>query len=120
MTSSGPMAPLVPLFAPYCGGLSQQLQLQDALVLLGQGGFQGHRSLAGGKGHSYQLHWQGESAPLESLHCALHFPAHQELSYRFALPAHQLVRWLMQREANDLPQAFWRWLLMGQPVEGSA
>lgn len=120
MTSTGPMAPLVPLFAPYCGGLGQQLLLQDALVLLGQGGFQGQRLLAGGKVHRYQLHWQGESAPLEDLQCALLFPAHDQLNYRFALPAHQLVLWLMQREANDLPQAFWSWLLMGQAVEGSA
>jgi hypothetical protein len=37
-----------------------------------------------------------------------------ELAYRFYLPAHQLVLWLIQIQGNDLPQAFWRWLLMGQ------
>ncbi len=123
MTSPGPMAPmapLVPLFAPYCGGLAQQALLQEALILLGQGAFQGERPLAGGKGHRYQLLWQGESAPLEVLRCELAFPDNDQPDYHFALPAHQLVAWLMQRQGNDLPQAFWSWLLVGQVAEGSA
>ena len=120
MTSTGPIAPLVPLFAPYCGGLGQQQLLHDALTRLAQGALEGQRSLAGGEGHRYKLRWRGESAPLEVLHCELLFPGQDQLSYRFELPAHQLVAWLMQRQADDLPQAFWSWLLVGQPAEDSA
>lgn len=114
------LAALVPLFAPYCGGMAQQQQLHDALAQLALGSWQGERSLVGGKGHAYQLLWQGESAPLEQLSCRLLFPAFPDLQYSFDLQSHQLVLWLMQQEAGDLPQAFWRWLLLGQAVEGSA
>jgi len=114
------MAPLVPLFAPYCGGMAKQSELLQALGSLAQGSWQGARQLEGGRSHPYRLEWQGESAPLEMLRCQLLFPALPELGYRFSLPAHQLVLWLVQSEGDDLPQAFWRWLLLGQPVAGEA
>lgn len=112
------MAPLVPLFAPYCGGMAQHSDLLQALGFLAQGSWQGARQLEGGRTHPYRLMWQGESAPLELLRCQLLFPAMPELHYRFSLPAHQLVFWLVQSEGDDLPQAFWRWLLLGQPMAG--
>jgi len=114
------MAPLVPLFAPYCGGMAQQRDLLKALGSLAQGSWQGVRQLEGGRSHPYWLEWQGESAPLEMLRCQLLFPAMPELGYRFSLPAHQLVLWLLQREGDDLPQEFWRWLLLGQSRAGEA
>ena len=114
------MVPLVPLFAPYCGGMAKQSELLQALGSLAQGSWQGARQLEGGRTHPYRLEWQGESAPLEMLRCRLLFPALPELGYRFTLPAHQLVLWLVQREGDDLPQAFWRWLLLGQPMAGEA
>ena len=113
-------APLVPLFAPYCGGMAKQSELLQALGSLAQGSWQGARQLEGGRSHSYRLEWQGESAPLEMLRCQLLFPAMPELGYRFSLPAHQLVLWLVQSEGDDLPQAFWRWLLLGQSMAGEA
>ena len=114
------MAPLVPLFAPYCGGMAKQSELLQALGSLAQGSWQGARQLEGGRSHPYRLEWQGESAPLEMLRCQLLFPALPELGYRFSLPAHQLVLWLVQSEGDDLPQAFWRWLLLGQSMAGEA
>ena len=114
------MAPLVPLFAPYCGGMAKQSELLQALGSLAQGSWQGARQLEGGRSHPYRLEWQGESAPLEMLRCQLLFPTLPELGYRFSLPAHQLVLWLVQSEGDDLPQAFWRWLLLGQPMAGEA
>ena len=114
------MAPLVPLFAPYCGGIAQPSDLLKALGHLAQGSWQGVRQLEGGRSHPYRLEWQGESAPQEMLLCQLLFPAMPELGYRFSMPAHQLVLWLVQIDGDDLPQAFWRWLLLGQSLSGEA
>ena len=119
-TAPADMAPLVPLFAPYCGGMAQQSDLLQALGCLAQGSWQGARQLEGGRSHPYRLEWQGESAPLEMLRCKLTFPAMPEFGYHFSLPAHQLVLCLVQSEGDDLPQGFWRWLLLGQPMAGEA
>ena len=119
-TAPADMAPLVPLFAPYCGGIAQPIDLLKALGHLAQGSWQGVRQLEGGRSHPYRLEWQGESAPQEMLLCQLLFPAMPELGYRFSLPAHQLVVWLVQIDGDDLPQAFWRWLLLGQSLAGEA
>ena len=119
-TAPAAMAPLVPLFAPYCGGIAQPSDLLKALGHLAQGSWQGVRQLEGGRSHPYRLEWQGESAPQEMLLCQLLFPAMPELGYRFSLPAHQLVVWLVQIDGDDLPQAFWRWLLLGQSLAGEA
>ena len=119
-TAPADMAPLVPLFAPYCGGIAQPSDLLKALGQLAQGSWQGVRQLEGGRSHPYRLEWQGETAPQEMLLCQLLFPAMPELGYRFSLPAHQLVVWLVQIDGDDLPQAFWRWLLLGQSLAGEA
>ena len=119
-TATPDMAPLVPLFAPYCGGKVQPSDLLKVLGQLAQGSWQGVRQLEGGRSHPYRLEWQGESAPLEMLRCGLLFPAMPALGYHFSLPAHQLVVWLAQVEGDDLPQAFWRWLLLGQSMAWEA
>ena len=119
-TAPADMAPLVPLFAPYCGGIAQPSDLLKALGHLAQGSWQGVRQLEGGRSHPYRLEWQGESAPQEMLLCQLLFPAMPELGYRFSLPSHQLVVWLVQIDGDDFPQAFWRWLLLGQSLAGEA
>lgn len=114
------MAPLVPLFAPYCGGMAQQKDLQKALDRLAQGSWGGVRQLEGGRAHPYRLEWEGEWAPLEMLDCRLLFPALPDLGYRFSLPAYRLVCWLVQLQGEDLPQVFWSWLLLGQSIGGEA
>ncbi len=115
LASSGSVEPLVPLFAPYCGGLGHQLSLERALAILLAGEWTGRRRLQGGRSHGLRLSWSGETAPQEALHCDLVFPALPQVSYSFDLPCHQLVQWLMERQEDELPPSFWRWLLLGQP-----
>ncbi|EDY39116.1 conserved hypothetical protein [Cyanobium sp. PCC 7001] len=112
------LEPLIPLFAPYCGGVAQQNRLEEAVAVLMSGHWSGVRPLEGGRSHAFELHWSGEPAPLETLSLALRFPAHPSVAYDFELPGYQLVRWLMQRHQQELPEAFWRWLLLGVPLEG--
>ncbi|MDP4809388.1 MAG: hypothetical protein NWR31_09485, partial [Cyanobium sp. MAG_160] len=74
--------------------------------------------------------WKAGLAPQEISHCELSFPAAAELLYKFDLPTHQLVRWLMdllEHQAphefgdprRELPETFWRWLLLGEPPTGA-
>ncbi|SBO41736.1 type IV pilus biogenesis protein EbsA [Cyanobium sp. NIES-981] len=119
LTSASDVEPLIPLFAPYCGGVSRQISLQEAMVVLIRGSWSGERRLEGGRSLGFHLHWSGELAPLELLSCALRFPAHPAVTYDFQLPAYQLVQWLMLRRQRELPEAFWRWLLLGDPLEGA-
>ncbi len=109
------VAPLVPLFAPYCGGLARLMPLEGALAILLTGDWTGKRLLQGGRSHVLRLSWSGETAPQEILHCDLIFPDLPEVKYSFELPCHQLVQWLMDREGEQLPASFWQWLLLGQP-----
>ena len=109
------VAPLVPLFAPYCGGLGRLMSLESALAILLAGDWAGKRLLQGGRSHMLRLSWSGETAPQEILHCDLTFPHLPEVKYSFELPCHQLVHWLMDREGEQLPASFWQWLLLGQP-----
>lgn len=109
------VAPLVPLFAPYCGGLAHQLVLEEALAILLSGEWDGSRMLQGGRSHALQLRWSCETAPQEVLHCDLRLPAVPQVAYAFDLPCHQLVRWLMERQGDELPPSFWQWLLLGRP-----
>lgn len=109
------VVPLVPLFAPYCGGLGRLVPLEGALAILLAGDWTGKRLLQGGRSHTLQLIWSGETAPQENLHCDLIFPDLPEVKYSFELPCHQLVQWLMDREGEQLPASFWQWLLLGQP-----
>ena len=108
------VAPLVPLFAPYCGGLGRLMSLEAALAILLAGDWNGKRLLQGGRSHALRLSWSGETAPQEILHCELIFPDLPEVKYSFELPCHQLVQWLMDREEEQLPASFWQWLLLGQ------
>ncbi|MEX1315779.1 MAG: type IV pilus biogenesis protein EbsA [Synechococcaceae cyanobacterium] len=108
------LEPLVPLFAPYCGGVAQQLLLEAAVGQLLMGEWHGERRLEGDGARQFSLHWHGEPAPLESLRCTLHFPDLPGVRYDFTLPAYQLVLWLMQRQDRQLPVSFWRWLLLGE------
>ena len=109
------VVPLVPLFAPYCGGLGRLMSLEGALEILLEGDWAGKRLLQGGRSHVLRLSWSGETAPQEILHCDLIFPDLPEVKYSFELPCHQLVQWLMDREGEQLPASFWQWLLLGQP-----
>lgn len=109
------VAPLVPLFAPYCGGLVHQASLEEALAILLAGEWSGQRLLQGGRSHPLRLTWSGETAPQEVIHCDLAFPALPQVAYAFDLPCHQLVQWLMARDGEELPASFWQWLLLGQP-----
>ena len=106
---------LVPLFASYCGGLGRLISLEDALAILLSGDWTGKRLLQGGLSHALRLSWNGEMAPQEILNCDLIFPDLPDVKYSFALPCHQLVQWLMDREGEQLPVTFWQWLLLGQP-----
>ena len=116
---------LLALYAPYCGGLSREGDLREALAILQSQSFEGEREVRGGSGHPYQLSWSGGTAPLEPSLCRLTFPMHPSLVYSFELVTHQLVDWLMQRDRlagqkGDLPDAFWQWLLAGADGEGGS
>lgn len=113
--------PQVVLYAPYCGGVSREALLEQALDLLHSARTGGERPLAGSGGHRFELSWKPGGAPQEPSFCELHFPADPELIYRFSLPTHQLVSWLMDlledqaiRGNGDLPEPFWRWLILGE------
>lgn len=102
----------MPLFAPYCGGLGPELE-QALGVLLG-GRFEGMRGLSSGGAHTYELRWRGAQAPLEQASCELSFPEQPHIHYSFKVPAHHLVLWLAHSQAtSDLPDGFWRWLILG-------
>ena len=105
------------LFAPYCGGVSRERDLDAALQILRRGALQGRRPVAGIDGYPYELRWNGVAAPLERQECQLRFPGHPEGDVDFAVLTHQLVAWLMdrsqlERSEPDLPDGFWQWLLM--------
>lgn len=107
---------LVPLFAPYCAGVELP-RLERALSLLQSGGFSGARPLQGGEKRVYALTWSGGLAPLEPVSCYLAFPQQPAVHYNFAVAAHHLLAWLVAAQAQeggqDLPHAFWRWLILG-------
>jgi hypothetical protein len=107
-----PVAALVPLYAPYCGGIEPRLE--QALEVLRQGQWAGERQLQGGRSHPFVLRWQGGLAPLEQLQCELSFPQQAEILYSFAVVAHRLLAWLADAAGTDLPESFWRWLILGE------
>lgn len=112
MTFSQPSAAaLVPLFAPYCGGIGPALEQALEQLLAQQ--FSGVRSLQGGGSHAYALQWHGGLAPLEATPCELVFAQQDAVRYSFSLPAHRLLIWLQQATDGDLPNAFWQWLILG-------
>ena len=114
MVDSSSIPLLVPLFAPYCGGVRRQQDLIRALQVLATGLLQGRRALNDGGGHGYELQWTGVPAPLETLSCQLRFPDLPAIQYSFRIPCHQLVQWLMEAPGVGLPDSFWPWLLQGR------
>lgn len=114
---------LVPLFAPYCGGVDLGA-LQQALALLEQGAFSGIRPLQDAEGRAFALRWSGGLAPLEPVSCELRFPQLPQVQYRFQVPAHHLLAWLVQAQAtaapHDLPDGFWSWLILGETQAAAA
>lgn len=115
------------LFAPYCGGVNREVWLVVALDLLPVLRLNGRRLLRPAGSHPFLLSWQPVQAPQEQVACDLSFPATPGLNYSFSVPAHQLVSWLMDlREAqdlrgeDDLPESFWRWLLLGESPKPAA
>lgn len=121
---------LVALYAPYCDGVKREAWLIQALDLLAIGEIEGVRRLRPDGEHPFLLRWRAGQAPQEISHCELSFPAAAELGYSFDLPTHLLVRWLMDLLENcqpqpfgdpqpDLPEAFWRWLLLGERPQTS-
>ncbi|NDC35104.1 MAG: transglycosylase [Synechococcaceae bacterium WB9_2_112] len=115
-TAVASAAVLLPLYAPYWGGLDPALE--KALLHLLQGRFEGVRRLDGGLSRTYLLQWTGARAPLDPTRCALTFPERPGIHYDFAVPAHRLLRWLASTQAGegtgDLPDDFWHWLILGQ------
>ncbi len=117
----GSMAALAALYAPYCDGINRAARLEQALELLARGRALGRRVLRPQGAHDFEFSWSAASSPQEASGCILRFPALPEVSYTFSLPTYLLVRWLMdlleaQQGAGaqaDLPEAFWRWLLVG-------
>lgn len=122
MLSTSPEMAQSALFAPYCGGLARQQSLLQALRLLSSGQFIGKRKVEGASGHSFRLSWRAGTSPMEDSDCQLSFPDHPDISYRFVIPTHQLVDWLMESseasKSSDLPDQFWGWLLLGQEIDG--
>ena len=109
------MAALKPLFAPYCA--VDPSRLESALERLMAGRLEGCRPLHGTAGHPYLLSWSGGLAPLDTVRCELTFPQQNGVHYAFALQAYHLLGWLASLDpaANpqDLPDQFWRWLILG-------
>jgi hypothetical protein len=105
------------LFAPYCGGVNREEDLDAALQILRTGRLQGRRPVQGMDGHPFVLSWSAASAPLETIVCQLRFAEHAEADAEFELCTYQLVCWLMDRSGAqhaepDLPDAFWHWFLI--------
>lgn len=117
----GSLAALVALYAPYCDGVNRAARLEQALGLMASGRTSGRRALRPGGGHDFDFSWSAAGSPQELSSCILKFPALPEVSYSFSLPTYLLVLWLMDLlEAQqgsstpaDLPEGFWRWLLVG-------
>ncbi len=125
LSSQAPDPALVALYAPYCGGVNREIQLMQALDRLAAGEVSGRRPLHPSGEHPFVLRWQAGQAPQELSACELHFPATPNATYRFQLPTHQLVCWLMDlleirsraaagEGGGELPDAFWRWLILGE------
>ncbi len=116
--ASSSFAAQIALFAPYCGGLQQEESLLRVFPMLGQGRFEGVRSLTDGEVRRFQLRWQAVRAPLMPCSCELDVDGQPGLHYVFEVPCHQLVSWLMPVASDgsdqDLPDSFWSWLLLEQ------
>jgi hypothetical protein len=128
--SPSPDPAQVALYAPYCDGVLRDTWLIQALALLAVGEIEGLRRLRPQGEHPFLLRWRAGLAPQETSFCELRFPEAPELGYSFERPTHELVRWLMDLLAQpliqpctdprgDLPETFWRWLLLGELPTGA-
>ena len=115
---------LVALYAPYCQGTARRQHLQRALELLATGSLQGARQLRPTGARPFNLSWRAADSPLDPSAASLHFvdgPQLPAVDYSFELPTYRLVLWLMDWVAAggspslpvDLPDSFWRWLILG-------
>lgn len=111
------------LYAPYCQGTARRAELVRALELLAAGSLEGARPLRPTGARPFRLHWRAAASPLDRSTAQLEIagandqPGHD---YSFELPTYQLVLWLMDAvgagapdQPVDLPESFWRWLILG-------
>jgi len=114
----------VALYAPYCEGVSRSRELQRALALLPAGSLVGERQLRPSGVRRFRLSWQPGPSPLDRAAVLLQFDHASDrpgVDYRFDLPNYRLVLWLMDwldaggsvDQPVDLPDQFWRWLILG-------
>lgn len=117
-------AALVALFAPYCQDEPGDVAIDAALQLLATGQLTGQRCLRPQGQRPFTLRWQPGLAPQELSQVELEVMGGQPdaaVHYRFELPTHQLVSWLIKWQAKatgtessaDLPESFWQWLILG-------
>lgn len=117
-------AALVALFAPYCHGAPGASLIDAALQLLALGQLEGQRCLRPQGERPFTLRWQPGVAPLELAQVQLEVRSAESspaVHYRFELPTHQLLSWLIEWQAAaqgpggsaDLPESFWQWLILG-------
>ena len=117
-------AALVALFAPYCHGAPGASAIDAALQLLAVGQLEGQRCLRPQGQRPFTLRWQPGVAPLELAQVQLEVCSSESTSvvhYRFELPTHQLLSWLIAWQvaapgaggSADLPESFWQWLILG-------
>lgn len=115
---------LVALYAPYCQGTARRQELQRALELLAAGSLQGERRLRPTGTRPFSLSWRAADSPLDLSAASLCFADLPDLApqeYSFELPTYRLVLWLMDwvaaggdsSQSADLPDSFWRWLILG-------
>lgn len=112
------------LYAPYCQGAERPAELARALALLAAGSLEGARPLRPAGERPFRLSWRAAASPLDrsaarlQIAAAADQPGHE---YSFELPTYQLVLWLMDwiagggglDQRGDLPESFWRWLILG-------
>lgn len=122
---------LVALYAPYCQGTARRQELDRALTLMVQGRLEGQRQLRPSGTRRFHFSWRAADSPLEPTEANLRFDGGSDLDqleYNFELPTYRLVLWLMdwiaaggsEGQAVDLPDSFWRWLILGIDPEAVA
>lgn len=122
---------LVALYAPYCQGTARRQELDRALSLLTVGHLEGQRQLRPTGSRRFHLSWRPADSPLDPATATLRFEGGNEpepLEYAFELPTYRLVLWLMDwiaagggsAQPVDLPDSFWRWLILGLDPEAVA
>ena len=124
---------MVALYASYCEGYDQPELLDQALEKLATKTLLGSRRLKPDGSHPFELSWEpGESPPAPPLPApglglpvpGLPAPAMPPPPLPFATlikPANPIAAPASAAAPPDLPESFWRWLLVGDlPEEQSA